>query len=97
MRTETNKRLYDQLTMFSDAGALRGPVYRLTDAIQDFKPAEQLLSLVVALELLCATTGIPKDKVLTIGHNITHDVDGPFSHQIAALKDYAKGELLGGY
>lgn len=71
----------------------REPAFRVLDAIQQAPPAVQLDALFLTAVAMAVTVGIDPHEMVTRAKRMIPDVDGPFSSQLAAITDYASGEL----
>jgi hypothetical protein len=71
----------------------REPAFRVLDALQQSPPAIQLDALFLTAVAMAMTVGIDPHEMVARAKRMIPDVDGPFSSQLAAITDYAKGEL----
>lgn len=85
----------DQVAFFNNPARLRKPAFMVINRVQDFVPGEQILGTAVALIAMCETLNLPLQDVLTKAVRVLSDVDGPYTEQIKAIRDYARNELTG--
>lgn len=83
----------DKLSFFSNGAGLRQPMVRAISAVQDHQPHVQILSLAIALEVLCDGIGHDAHDVLNQVQRAKRDTDGPFAGQYQAMRNYARGEF----
>jgi hypothetical protein len=82
-----------QLTTAYAPARFREPAFRVLDAIQQAPPAVQLDALFLTAVAMAMTVGLDPHDMVTRAKRMIPDVDGPFSSQLGAITDYAKGEL----
>jgi hypothetical protein len=75
------------------AARLREPSFRIVDALQFSDPAVQLDALFVSAVAMATVVGLDPHEMVTRAKRLLPSVDGPFSDQVSAMTDYAKGEL----
>lgn len=90
-----NETINDRITWFTDLPALRRGAFRTLDLLQsEPNTAVQYLGPAVAFVAMAETLGRdPHEDIVRI-RRMMADINGPFSEQINAIKDYTKGELL---
>lgn len=65
----------------------------MLDALQFHPPEVQLDSLALALVAMSTVVGLDPHEMVARAKRMLPDVDGPFTDQVSAMTDYAKGEL----
>jgi hypothetical protein len=83
----------DRISFSSSAARLREPSFRIVDALQFSDPAVQLDALFVSAVAMATVVGLDPHEMVTRAKRLLPSVDGPFSDQVSAMTDYAKGEL----
>lgn len=83
----------DQVRLVSSPAALRVPAFQVIHRMQDYRPGVQLLATAVALQAMAEAAGISLHDLFTVAGNVMRDAEGPFTHHVQAIRDYAKGEL----
>lgn len=85
----------DRINWFTDVASLRRGAFRVLDAIQhEDNKAVQFLAPGVAFCAMADALGrFPHDDIVRI-RRMMGAVEGPFTDQVQAIRDYAKGELL---
>lgn len=83
----------DQVVFAASPARLRVPAFTVIDRIQNYTPGEQLLGTAIAVVAMAEATGMSLHDLLTIARNCMAHVEGPFSHHVQAIRDYAKHEL----
>ena len=83
----------DQVRLAANPARLRAPAFRVIDRMQHYRPGEQLLGTAVALVAMADAIQLPLHDLFAVARNVMRDTDGPYSEQIAAIRDYAKNEL----
>lgn len=86
----------DQVVLASNPAALRVPAFRVLDRMQDQKPGTQLLATAVALVAMAEAVELPMQDLMAIARRAMTDAEGPFTHHIQAIRDYALNELKRG-
>jgi hypothetical protein len=71
----------------------REPSFRIVDALQFPPPEVQLDALFLTAVAMATVVGLDPHEMVTRAKRILPEADGPFTDQISALTDYAKGEL----
>lgn len=61
--------------------------------VQGESPATQLVGTALAVVAMSEAIGTDPHDVLLIAQRMVRAAEGPFTHQIQALRDYAKSEL----
>ena len=75
------------------AAKFREPSFRIVDSLQFYPPEVQLDSLFVTAVAMSTVVGLDPHEMVARAKRILPEADGPFTDQIAAATDYAKGEL----
>lgn len=85
----------DRISWFTDLASLRTGAFRVIDAMQteSNKPVQYLAPVVTAVAM-AETLGRDVHEDVARVRRMMADINGPFSEQINAIKDYTKGELL---
>jgi hypothetical protein len=88
----------DRITWFTDVASLRRGAFRVIDAIQqEENKAVQFLAPGVAFCAMADALGrFPHDDISRI-RRMMGALEGPYTEQVQAIRDYAKGELLNVY
>lgn len=85
----------DRISWFTDLAALRRGSFSVLAAVQtDRSHAVQYLAPAVAFVALAEALGRDPHEDIARIRRMMNDVEGPFSEEVAAIRDYAKGELL---
>jgi len=71
---------------------LRQMAFRVISRTQD-DPDLQVMGTAVALVALTEATGTDMRSVIEIAERRMNDLDGPFTSQIGAIREYAKNEI----
>ena len=85
--------LRDRISWFQEVPALRPIMVGIVDKVQHLPGHFQILGVAVTLHVLCKGAGIEANTVLQMIERMERDIDGPFAHQFAAMKEYARNEL----
>lgn len=83
----------EQIALAANPARLRIPAFRVIDRMQDYRPGEQLLGTAVALVAMSEAIGMSLHDLLSVAQNAMREVEGPFTHHVQAIRDYAKHEL----
>ena len=83
----------DRFVVGMNPERLRQAAFGALSCIQD-QQEEQVLGLTVALLALCEGARIDVRSLLESTERLMRDLDGPFSAQVRAIREYAKGELV---
>lgn len=75
------------------AAPLREPSFRVVDALQFSPPAVQLDALFLTAVAMATVIGIDPHEMVSRAKRILPEAEGPFTEQLQAAKDYARGEL----
>lgn len=84
----------DRIGMVSPAQVMV-PAFQILDRMQRLDPAVQLTATAVALCAMAESIGYDMAEIITVAENTLRDCEGPFTTHIQAIREYAKGELLG--
>jgi len=90
---ESSQSVRDKLSAFSNGAGLRQPMVKAISAVQDFQPHVQILSLAIALEVLCDGIGKDAHEVVSMINRAKADTDAPFAGQYQAMRNYSQGEF----
>lgn len=83
----------DAIAFSSDAAKLRHPSFAIIDALQRFPPAVQMDALFLTAVAMGEAIGLNSHDMVERAKRILPDAEGPFTEQLQAARDYAKGEL----
>ena len=83
----------DRLSFATAASKFREPSFRILDALQFHEPAVQLDSLFLTATAMALVVGLDPYEMVARARRILPEADGPFTDQLSAITDYAKGEL----
>lgn len=85
----------DRISWFTDLPSLRRGAFRTLDAMQlEPNQAVQFLGPAVAFVAMAEALGRnPHDDIVRI-RRMMNQIEGPFTSEVQAIRDYAKGELL---
>jgi hypothetical protein len=72
------------------------PAFKVIDRVQNFTPGEQMLGTAVALVAMCESANISLNDVIQQARNVMAHAEGPFTHHIQAVRDYAAQEVARG-
>jgi hypothetical protein len=61
--------------------------------VQQASPANQLNATAIALVAMSEACGLDPFEAVAVAKRVMSDVEGPFTHQIQAIRDYAASEL----
>jgi hypothetical protein len=75
--------------------SLRRIAVKVVDRVQHERASDQLNATAIALVAMSDAAGLDPFEVLCIAKRVMHAAEGPFTHQIQAIRDYAKSELRG--
>lgn len=76
-----------------DLIALRRLAVRVVDKVEGERASDQLNATAVALVAMAEAVGVDPFDVLVIAKRVMGAAEGPFTHQIQAIRDYARAEL----
>lgn len=83
----------DRISFATSAAPLRVPAYRALDALQFSDPAVQLDALFLLAVAMSTVVGIDPHEMVTRAKRVLPEAEGPFTEQLQAAREYAKGEL----
>lgn len=86
----------DQVAFSTSAEKIRKPAFEVINRIQGRTPGEQVVGTAVALVAICEAVGLEVHEIIHGAERIISDVDGPYSPEIRAIKEYAKNEIARG-
>jgi len=72
---------------------LREPAFRVLDGIQQSPPAVQLQALYLTAVAMAQSLNLNPHDLVERAKRQLPDAEGPFTEQLQAARDYAKGEL----
>lgn len=75
--------------------AIRAPAFGVIALLQGQDPAVQVTAIGVALCAVAEAIGMDMEHVIYVCENTLRDAEGPYTEHIQAIREYAKGELLG--
>lgn len=82
----------DRLALGANPERLRMSAFRALDRTQD-DPAVQIRGLALALAGICNATGLDMRELIVSSENMINDLDGPYSTQMKAIREYALNEI----
>lgn len=84
----------DRISWFTDLPALRRGAFSVIDTMQTIdNRAVQYLGPIVASVAMAETLGRDVHEDIQRVRRMMSDLQGPFSEEIRAIRDYASGEL----
>lgn len=83
----------DGVSFSTTPAAIRKPAFRVIDRMQASKPHEQIVGTAVALLAMAEAIGLNAHELIDRASRMMSAVDGPFTGQIRAIRDYAKHEI----
>ena len=86
----------DQLKFLCNPARVRRPAIAVLTRVQDYTPGEQMLGIAVALRAMCESANISLHDVMTTAGNLMAHAEGPHTHHIQAIRDYAANEIARG-
>ena len=75
--------------------AVRAPAFKVIERVQGLDPAVQITASAVAVCAMAEAVGLSMRELICVAENTLRDCEGPHTEHIQAIRDYAKGELLG--
>lgn len=76
-----------------DLTACRHIAVKQIDRVQTQSPANQLVATAIALVAMAEAAGIDPFDAVVVAKRAMSDAEGPFTHQIQAVRAYAAEEL----
>lgn len=85
----------DRISWFTNLPSLRRGAFRTLDALQmeESKPVQYLGPAVAFVAMAEALGRDPHEDIVRI-RRMMNQIEGPFTAEVQAIRDYAKGELL---
>lgn len=83
----------ERIAFAVSAAGLRVPAFRIIDALQGSHPSHQMEALALALTAMAQTLNLNPHDLVERAKRQLPDAEGPFTEQLQAIRDYAKGEL----
>ena len=83
----------DQITFDPDLTFIRKAAFLVIDRVQGMDPGDQLMGSAVAVVAMAEALGLDPHDLITRSQNAMGAVEGPFTHQVQAIRDYARNEL----
>lgn len=83
----------DRLSFRTVAAPIREPSFRALDALQHYEPSVQLDALFALGVAMATVVGLDPHEMVARAERLLPDAEGPFTNQLQAARDYAKGEL----
>lgn len=85
----------DAISFASSPARLRMPAFEVINGLQRHPPAVQMDALFVAAVAMSQTLGLDPHEMVVRARRILPDAEGAYNSgdQLAAIRDYAKGEL----
>lgn len=75
-----------------DPARLRNVTYAMISRVQD-DPDIQIRATALALYTMCQAAGVDVKQLLVNTERLMNDLDGPFSAEIRAMREYTKHEI----
>lgn len=94
LRSISPAGLRDGVSLHGDPGPIRHAFTRAIGANDDQPPAVQVLGVAAAFVLMAETAGLDPHELVNRVRRMSTDLDGPFTSQWQAMKDYVRGEVL---
>ena len=82
-----------RLMAASSADKYRQTSYVILDVLQRYAPEVQLDALFVLSTAMAESVGLDPHEMVTRARRILPEAEGPFTEQLQAARDYARGEL----
>lgn len=90
--------IVDRINYFTDVAALRRGAFTTIDAVQsEPNQAVQYYGPAVAFVAMAEALGRDPHEDISRVKRMMEAAEGPFTTQVQAIRDYAKGEFLGGH
>lgn len=83
----------DGVNWAASPAQLRVPAFEVINRVQRVTPSHQILGTAVALVAMCEAVGLDVKNVLTKAHNSMAHTEGPFTHHVQAIRQYATNEI----
>jgi hypothetical protein len=83
----------DRISFAAAAAPLRQPSFAIVDQLQFHDPAIQLDALFLTAVAMASVVGLDPHEMVARARRILPEAEGPFTEQLQAARDYAKGEL----
>ncbi len=74
--------------------SIRGLAIKQINHVQGESPANQLVGTALALTAMAEAIGMDPHDLVFVAQRVIAAAEGPFTHQIQALRDYARAELV---
>lgn len=88
--------IMDRINFFTDLASLRRGAFSTIDAMQhEPNKAVQYLGPAVAFVAMAEALGRDPHEDISRVKRMMSAVEGPFTDEVQAIRDYAKGEILG--
>lgn len=76
-----------------DFTALRTLAVKQVEHVQGERPSDQLTATAVALVAMAEAAHLDPFEVVALALRVMNHAEGPFTHQVQAIRDYAKQEI----
>jgi hypothetical protein len=76
-----------------DLTAIRSLAVKQINHVQGTRPADQLNATALALVAMSEACGADPYEVVSIAKRVMKHAEGPFTHQVQAIRDYAAAEI----
>lgn len=76
-----------------DLTQCRSLAVKQIDHVQHASPANQLVGTALAIVAMSEAAGLDPHEVVCVAQRAMHHAEGPFTHQLQAIRDYAASEL----
>lgn len=86
------RQVRDQLGM-PRIGDCRSLAIQQVNHVQQARPVDQMVATALALVAMSEACELNPHDVVAVARNAMADAESPFTHQLQALRDYARTEL----
>lgn len=77
-----------------DLVACRAIAVQQVNHVQGESPANQLVATALAIVAMSEAAGMCPHDVIAVAQRAMNHAESPFTHQLQAIRDYARSELL---
>lgn len=74
---------------------LRVAAFQVINRLQDMEPHEQVAGTYLAAVAMADAVGLDPHEEIERARRCMNHAEGPFTHQVQAVRDYARNELAG--
>ena len=82
----------DQIGM-PDLTLCRALAVQQINHVQQAPPADQLVATAIAIVAMSEACGLNPHDVIAVANRAMNDAESAFTHQVQAIRDYARSEL----